>query len=133
MKKRKGFSIAEIVYVLLVSLAIMLTAIISANPVLNFAKYSAAKSETSSLTLAITQYYVQVGSFPSNLAALKTKHGDYGPWVSSDALIDPWDNNYNYSFDTARNTFAVWSNGSDGVSSSSINGISGDDIGFTGN
>ena len=72
--------------------------------------------------------------YPDSLNTLTQKVEQYGPWLSADSLQDPWDNDYQYSFNEADNRFAVWSNGPDGTNSSGNNPaeFTGDDIGVLG-
>ena len=63
-------------------------------------------------------------SMPANLDALTSKSGQYGPWLTSDVLKDPWGNSYIFTNDASNKKFTIKSGGkststSDDVSLSS--------------
>lgn len=96
-------------------------------------KNDKALADTSLLASKISQYNYEIGSYPTNLDALKTAVGQYGPWVINDIPNDPWSNSaYQYSKDDAKG-YIVFSVGQNSNAESSIDtGISGDDLGFRG-
>lgn len=135
MKKKvhAGFSIIEI----MVALGIVLSMAVAILPVGNnyFALGSNSSSKTGVATLAtaISQYKFETGEYPLNLNSLTVSNEQYGPYISSAALRDPWNQNYNYSYND--NSFAVWSNGPDKKNNSGGGvpaAFQGDDIGVIG-
>lgn len=99
---------------------------LGAKPVLDSGHFTTAQSGVGALAVAISTYKFKLGSYPDALKTL-TSSANGGPWVTEDALKDPWDKDYKYESD--KTNFAVWSCGPDGASNSSISAISGDDIG----
>mgnify|MGYP005903588437 CR=1 FL=1 len=113
MKKKvhAGFSIIEI----MVALGIVLSMAVAILPVGNnyfaLGRNSSSKTGVATLATAISQYKFETGEYPLNLNSLTVSNEQYGPYISSAALRDPWNQNYNYSYND--NSFAVWSNGPD--------------------
>lgn len=131
--KLNGFSIVELAITLSVIILIGIWSYVKGGEVLNTGKYNAAKSDISAISLAVSQYKFEIGSWPATLAELTQANGQYGPWLS-ESSTDPWGNNYNYTYISAQRKFAVWSNGPDGKNNSgdSPTVFSGDDIGISG-
>lgn len=127
--KRNGFTISEILVSTAIVIALGLCAMVSCNDMLDFSKKSVAKNDVAVIASAVNQYKFQMEALPSTLSDLTNASGSYGPWIDSDALIDPWGNNYIYVFNSANNSFAVYSKGKNQTGESSISSISGDDIG----
>lgn len=94
---------------------------------------SSSKTGVATLATAISQYKFEIGEYPLNLNSLTVSNEQYGPYISSAALKDPWNQNYNYSYND--NSFAVWSNGPDKKNNSGGGvpaAFQGDDIGVIG-
>ena len=122
--KRSGFTLAEILVVLAAIICLAAGAVVVGKNYLESGRYNAA----------VSQYKFEMEEYPDSLNTLTQKVEQYGPWLSADSLQDPWDNDYQYSFNEADNRFAVWSNGPDGTNSSGNNPaeFTGDDIGVLG-
>ena len=130
MKKRGSIFVSEIVFAILMAIIFLSFSSFSFTGFLDVGKIKQADAETATLSGLIAQYKLEIGSYPSTLNDLKEKKGQYGPWIN-EIPKDPWTNqNYSYSFNS--NKFIVYSTGPDKSSSSSIEGISGDDIGHVG-
>lgn len=101
--------------------------------VLSTGKYNAARSDISAISLAISQYKFEIGSYPNDLVVLTQANGQYGPWLSTSST-DPWGHNYNYAYISSQRKFAVWSNGPNGINNSGNTPtvFSKDDIGICG-
>ena len=109
--RRKGFSFVEILVVLTCIVAMGTGAFYVAGQAMNYSRYSTARSDVATISTAVSQYYFEVGSMPANLNALTSKSGQYGPWLTSDALKDPWGNNYTFSNDATNKKFTIKSGG----------------------
>lgn len=129
MKKSKGFSMPETLICTAIVIALGLGAMFTGTEALNFSKYSTAQNDVSVITVAVNQYKFQMDEFPSSLSDLTVKSGSYGPWIDSDALVDPWGNNYIYVVNSTDGIFAVYSKGKNQSGESSISLIAGDDVG----
>ena len=100
----------------------------------DFSNFFCSKKQGFTISTAIGQYKFEHGSFPESIDVLTKKDGQYGPYLSSDILKDPWGNDYHFSVNTSTGRFAVWSNGHNKTNDTgSFNdSISGDDIGIMG-
>ena len=130
---KSGFTMVE----LLVSLGIILALSVSIIPVgknyFDMGRYSAAKAGAANIATALSQYKFEMGTFPAKIEDLLIEDEQYGPYLTEDALKDPWNNDYNYYQDG--NKFAVWSNGADKKNNSGggvPTAFQGDDIGVLG-
>lgn len=102
--------------------------------ILDNGRYNKAKTDTAAISTAVSQYKFEHDAFPGDLDQLTKKDGQYGPYLSSDILKDPWNNDYHYSVNTSTGRFAVWSNGRNKVNDTGTfnDSINGDDIGIMG-
>ena len=132
--KRSGFTLAEILVVLAAIICLAAGAVVVGKNYLESGRYNAAKADVSAIAIAVSQYKFEMEEYPDSLNTLTQKVEQYGPWLSADSLQDPWDNDYQYSFNEEDNLCAVWSNGPDGTNSSGNNPaeFTGDDIGVLG-
>ena len=132
---KSGFTLLEIL------IAIALLALLASVAINNFTGIFGDNQEkvarffvTGSSDLALSQYRMDVGNFPTTeqgldalLKAPASKENRWrGPYIK-ESPIDPWGNPYQYRFPGSRNisgnrSFDIWSLGQDGVES-------GDDIG----
>ena len=122
--RHKAFTFVELLVVLTCIIAMGTGAFYVAGQAMNYSRYSTARSEVAAISTAVSQYYFEVGSMPANLDALTSKNDQYGPWLTSDTLKDPWGNNYIFSNDASNKKFTIKSGGrststSDDVSLSS--------------
>jgi len=123
MKKRQGFSLIELLVVLVI--LGLLGGLVG--PRL-FTKVDASKVDTADtqvrmLKAALQTFRLDVGRYPNTeegLNALVVKPANLkrwqGPYLEEELPLDPWDNAYVY-VDTAENFqgFALYSRGADGV------------------
>lgn len=133
-QKRNGFTLISLLIALAAVIAIGTSVIFVGKNVLDNGRYNAARANVASISMAVSQYKFDMETYPQSLQALTVQVGQYGPWLSNDDLTDPWNNNYQYTFNEATNTFAVWSYGPDGANASGNNPteFAGDDIGIVG-
>lgn len=115
-------------------MALAAGAMLLGGAILDHGRYNKAKTDTAAISTAVSQYKFEHDAFPGDLDKLTKKDGQYGPYLSSDILKDPWNNDYHYSVNTSTGRFAVWSNGRNKVNDTGTfnNSISGDDIGIMG-
>lgn len=128
---RKGFLSAELMIVIVIMIVLLAVAAPGGISLLNTGKESTARSDTALIGTAISQYKMEMGSYPASLNVLTTTPGNgYGPWLTK-LSVDPWGNSYQYlNSDTA---FVIYSWGPNGKNNGTvITKIAGDDIGFIG-
>lgn len=137
--KRNGFSMIEVMVCLICILCL------SAAIAPDFSAYSGIGKSTSTririgtISTAIAQYRFEMGYYPTSLSVLKTKSGQYGPWISTqEAFQDEYGVAMKYAFNNGTNRFALWSYGTNKRNDSAVSGdgvpnaIQKDDIGFIG-
>ena len=132
--KKQGFTFVEILVACSIIIALAVGAIFLGSAILDNGRYNKAKTDTATISTAIGQYKFEHGSFPKSIDDLTKKDGQYGPYLSSDILKDPWGNDYHFSVNTSTGRFAVWSNGYNKTNDTGSfkDSISGDDIGIMG-
>ena len=132
--KKQGFTFVEILVACSIIIALAVGAIFLGSAILDNGRYNKAKTDTATISTAIGQYKFELGSFPKSIDDLTKKDGQYGPYLSSDILKDPWGNDYHFSVNTSTGRFAVWSNGYNKTNDTGSfkDSISGDDIGIMG-
>ena len=123
IKKRKGFSLIEIIIVMVIIgiLGSIVAPKIFGNP--NKAKKLKVQSELAGLSLALKMYESDHGKYPSQgqgLLELTKKPGkdivgaEYG-YIEQSHLIDPWGNAYIYTLPGSDWYFDIYTLGADGV------------------
>lgn len=132
--KKQGFTFVEILVACCIIIALAVGAIFLGSSILDNGRYNKAKTDTATISTAIGQYKFEHDAFPKSISNLTKKDGQYGPYLSSDILKDPWGNDYHFGVNTSTGRFAVWSNGHNKANDTgSFNDkISGDDIGIMG-
>ena len=133
-QKHRGFTFIEMFIVLCSIVAIASGIFVVGNGIFQTGRFNAAKSQVAAVSLSVSQYHFEIGSWPANLNTLTTTVGQYGPWIDADGLRDPWGNQFNYNVSAAGNMFSVWSNGANKSNDSGNNptNFSSDDIGMVG-
>lgn len=106
--RHKGFTFMEILVCLSCIVALGVGASYVAGEALRYSRYNTARSDMAIISAAVSQYYFEVGSMPANLNALTSKNGQYGPWLTSDALKDPWGNAYVFRDSPAEKNFLIY-------------------------
>lgn len=128
--RKRGWVTWEILLAVILMLALLGIGAYKGGNVIDTGKTARASSDAAALSAAISEYNVEIGSYPNTLSDLTKKNGQYGPWVKK-ISNDPWGNAYNYIKNA--DGFVVYSYGSNKVNDgSSINNIARGDIGFTG-
>lgn len=132
--KYKGITlVTDAMFYVIAVLFLIAVGVLGSSYFLEAGKNNKALADTGMLAAKISQYFYEVGKYPSSIDALKTAVNQYGPWLVGESPKDPWtQKEYQYSKDEAKG-YVVFSVGKNKSSESSItNGIKGDDLGFRG-
>ena len=115
---QRGFTLVELLLVLVILALIgglVLPGIIGKA---EGAKWKAAHSQVSRLSMAVESYYLDTGTTPESLEQLVTESGDAkgwnGPYVKPSSLKDPWGRDYDYQYPGEHGDFDLISLGADG-------------------
>ncbi|MCC5866055.1 MAG: type II secretion system major pseudopilin GspG [Wenzhouxiangella sp.] len=118
MNSSKGFSLIELLVVLVILGLIAGLVVPNVFQRGEDAKVRAAKAEIQRLSMAIDEFYLDSGRPPRDLRELVERPSNArnwnGPYVNASNLIDPWDNPYQYRFPGQHRSFDLFSNGADG-------------------
>lgn len=126
-RRKDGFTLMEVLLVLaiLVILGSMVTYYFVGAQKKGYAK--AALTQIGMFERMLTDYRLDVGSYPTTdqgLQALRVPPGDLansnkwaGPYAAKEIPADPWGNPYQYERPTA-DTYRIWSWGADGQNGS---------------
>ncbi len=100
-KKREGFTIIELLVVIMIIslIAVFVTPKIFKS--LGDAKQGIAKSKMAIIESAIGEFHFTCGRYPADLEELLVPPDDVeekwnGPYIKRSRLVDPWDNPYEY-------------------------------------
>lgn len=124
-RRRRGFTLMEVLLVLVILAVLGSLAAISVDAINKRANRKAAESQIGLFKTPIQMYQMAVGSYPPTLDALRTAPGDLpnpdkwdGPYLDKTIPLDPWDNQYQYVAPGQHNadSYDIWSMGPDGVS-----------------
>jgi general secretion pathway protein G len=119
--KRGGFTLLELMVVLLILALLGTIAAPQVTKYLRKAKSQTAKIQVDALSAAVDSFHLDVGRFPSNDEGLKVlvdRPSDSakwdGPYIKKrDSLIDPWGHPYLYRFPGQHGEYDVYTLGSD--------------------
>lgn len=118
MSSSKGFSLIELLVVLVILGLIAGLVVPNVFQRGEDAKVRAAKAEIQRLSMAIDEFYLDSGRPPRDLRELVERPSNArnwnGPYVNASNLTDPWDNPYQYRFPGQHRSFDLFSNGADG-------------------
>lgn len=118
MKTQKGFSLIELLVVLVI--LGMLAALVLPNVMgrLGGAKFKAAQSQIVVLQNGIDAFALDTGELPDNLNELVEQPGDAdfwnGPYIKRSSLTDPWNNEWVYQRPGQHGAYDIVSYGEDG-------------------
>lgn len=130
MRKKKGFTLIEIMVVISIIGIILGIAIPSVSMYRRRAKEAKARADIENLGIAIKMYQVDNGSYPNASGLVSTlESGGYMEFkdeeVVSGNFVDPWRNPYQYDSDGGHNSsFDIYSYGHNKIDESG----GGDDI-----
>ena len=119
--RRRGFTLIEVLLVLVILVILGSLATVSYFGAQQQALENQAKVQAGNLDGAIKLYQLNMNKPPAELEALITQPSDdqnnrwKGPyWEDATIPLDPWDNEYQYEVTGA--TYKIWSMGPDGAS-----------------
>lgn len=110
-RKRRGFTIIEIVVVLAIIGIILTIAVQSLSPARGFAYETQARSEINTIDSALLMYKSRSGMYPTQAQGIKalvekpTTAPVPSSWMKNESvpLIDPWGNEYVYKYPGTKN------------------------------
>lgn len=117
-RRRSGFSLLEIMVVLVIMGLIAGLVTVNVRSRMVVAKQNAAKAEIATLADALDTYYTVVGRYPSNdegLAALTSPNEQLSEPLIESVPKDPWNNAYEYLSPGREHVYDVLSLGADGA------------------
>jgi len=121
-RRRGGFTLMEVLLVLVILVILGSIAVPMYISVQRDSYMKLAKNQVNVLETPLNTYRMQVGDFPSSLAALYTAPADLadvtkwkGPYLEKRLPLDPWGNQYQYQYPGSHNpgTYDIWSMGPD--------------------
>jgi general secretion pathway protein G len=120
-RRRRGFTLVEVLLVLVILAIIMGLVGVAIIPRLEEAKLRAAKTQIDAFRTPLESYRLSVGDFPSDLGALRVPPADApgwkGPYMDRDIPPDPWGNAYMYQYPGQSSEYPdIWSAGPDRTS-----------------
>ena len=119
--RRGGFTLLELMVVLLVLALLTTIAAPRVTKYLRKAKAQTAKIQVNALSAAVDSFHLDTGRFPScdeGLKALMDRPSDSSNWdgpylKQRDSLIDPWGHPYLYRIPGQHGEYDIYSLGSD--------------------
>jgi general secretion pathway protein G len=121
--KERGFTLVELLVVLVILGLLFGIAVPAAVRYLSPAKADVAQVQLKSFTIALDLYRIHIGRYPTTeegLNSLLTSPAGAtrwkGPYLNATSLpLDPWDHAYVYAIQTAGNQYQLLSLGADGI------------------
>lgn len=114
---QQGFSLIEILLVLVLLTVIMGMLVPNLIGRKESANVNATKTQIQRLSMAVDNYYLDNGSPPERLEDLVRQPGDatnwIGPYVKSQVLKDPWGQPINYQYPGEHGEYDLYSYGAD--------------------
>jgi general secretion pathway protein G len=113
-KKQKGFTLVELMIVIIILAVLTGIAIPSYLALRNRAKIQATRSEMQNIATAISIYEADTGGWPSALIDLQGDDSSgTGPYMANVPTKDAWDDDYTYSVAEGSYTLHSDGNGTD--------------------
>lgn len=123
---RQGFTMIEIMLVLLIMVSIAALGVVTFNGVQNTAKIQMAEAKVQDIAKAVELFNVTIGRYPSTdegidaLLSCPSSISNPDKWTQliKTIPVDPWDNPFQYQYPSSHdsNGFDIWSCGPDGIS-----------------
>jgi len=129
-KRRRGFTLIEVLLVLVILVVLASFAVTAYGPIQRKAFTNAAKSQIGAFESPLQAYRLDIGDFPSTaqgLEALRSPPADLpnpdkwsGPYLGKPVPLDPWDMPYQYEYPGKYDPTVpdIWSVGPDGIDGS---------------
>jgi len=126
-RRRRGFTLIEVLMVLVILVIIMSLAVGSYTSAQKKAQINAAKAQIGLFETPLETYHLDMNAYPSSnqgLEALRSPPSDVqnsekwgGPYLNKPIPLDPWGHSYQYVSPGKYNpdSYDVWSVGPDGV------------------
>lgn len=118
MKSSQGFSLIELLVVLVILGMIAGLVVPNIMQRSEDAKARSATAEIQRISMAIDEFYLDSGRPPRDLRELVERPANVsnwnGPYINQSNLNDPWDNPYNYRYPGQHRTYDIFSHGADG-------------------
>ncbi len=126
-RRRRGFTLIEVLLVLVILVIIGSLAVVAYGPIRRGAFINAASAQIKAFKTPLRAYWLDQGDYPATsqgLEALRTQPSDLavpekwnGPYLDSEVPLDPWQNPYRYENPGKYQTDwpDVWSLGPDGM------------------
>lgn len=128
--KKHGFALSLDAIAYIIVILILTALVFKSSGVLDSGRSDKAYADTANLGALISQYKLEVGSYPTMLSDLTNTEGQYGPWISK-IDKDPWGDSYQYKY--TDKGFIIYSYGVDKIDNgSSPEEVKNGDIGFIG-
>ena len=119
--RRQGFTLMEVLLVLVILVILGSMAGIFIRGAQKKARVDAARSQIGIFENAIKLYELNMMQYPSSsegLQSLRNPTGDQtnwtGPYLDREVPLDPWNNPYQYQLENTE-VYRIWSFGPDGV------------------
>jgi general secretion pathway protein G len=112
--RRPGFTLLEVLLVLVILAVLASTATIYIRGARNKALYNAAKAQISEFENALEMYELDNQTYPSageGLQALRNPPNGLDPYLRKEIPLDPWGSSYQYVVEG--NQYRIWSYGQD--------------------
>ncbi len=114
---RRGFTLVELMVVIVI-VGVMATVVtVSVTDYLVTAKQNVARSEIATIKNGLSLFFLENDRYPSNdegLAVLKKKTKQHASGILANDLKDPWGNEYIYVYPGINGTYDIVSYGADG-------------------
>jgi len=135
IKKNKGFTLIELMVAISIIIAMGAVAMVNIATYLRGGRIAQTRSNIAIIASAIDRYRYMHGELPNSLATMTAANanGNNRPLLTSDDINDAWGNTYHYTYTSAEDEYAIWSNGPDLINNSGTDmpgSFNGDDIGL---
>ena len=126
-RRRRGFTLIEVLLVLVILVIIGSLAVVAYGPIRRSALEKAAEAQIKAFKTPLQAYSIELGDFPGTsqgLDALRNQPSDLavpekwnGPYLDSEVPLDPWGNPYRYENPGKYQIDwpDIWSYGADGM------------------
>jgi general secretion pathway protein G len=120
-RRRSGFTLVEVLLVLVILVVIASLAVVNIAPMQNRANMNAAKTQIRAFSVPLDAYRLDNGDYPKSLDDLRVNQSNAqswnGPYLNKNIPLDPWGHPYGYRYPGQHdpNVPDIWSAGRDGT------------------